>query len=473
LHRALERSAVADDQSATRDRLNAPADLLRAALDKIVFFEWRVAELGAELAKAHERAAAAEADRAREAEARGAAEEQARAARTRAQALESERARLAALLAAPRPFSDASALRAERDRAARLEAELADARAELSRQQDERGRWIEEMLAQARNGGDEPAALASFISELRAEVIELRASGGDLRARGNGTERTRGASVAQEPPDALERARDLAAEGRLSSTDDVELATRTALAQLGASSDGAAARALGEQALRGLASADPERRMQSARHLAAVPVAAAAPLLAAALSRERDAKAKAALAPALVACGGEGAADIVAALQSEPEHPLVRLAALDALYSAGGGRRSEALRTAVRDRAAAVRRRAAALAYESGASEILGLLSRDSDASVRAAADVREPDPPVAAVPPEPPRPARDPEGEALGAVQAAIFGLTDAELARHLDVDDAAAHDLAESLVRSGRLARRGKRLVVAAPLAAAEGGT
>jgi len=46
-------------------RTGAPgaAEFLRAALEKIVFFEWRLAELTAELAAAQSRCAAAEAER--------------------------------------------------------------------------------------------------------------------------------------------------------------------------------------------------------------------------------------------------------------------------------------------------------------------------------------------------------------------------------------------------------------------------
>jgi hypothetical protein len=62
---------------------------------------------------------------------------------------------------------------------------------------------------------------------------------------------------------------------------------------------------------------------------------------------------------------------------------------------------------------------------------------------------------------------------DAITAVQAAIFGLTETELARHLSIADAQALDLANRLVAAGRLARRGKRFVVAAPLATAEGGS
>ena len=63
---------------------------------------------------------------------------------------------------------------ADRERLAELEASLAEARAEISRQREERERWLSDMVAQARAGGEGPAALADFISELRGEVISLR-----------------------------------------------------------------------------------------------------------------------------------------------------------------------------------------------------------------------------------------------------------------------------------------------------------
>ena len=67
------------------------------------------------------------------------------------------------------------ALDAERRRAAALEADLEQSRAELARSRAERERWLSEMIAQAKTGDDDPAALAQFISELRGEVIALRA----------------------------------------------------------------------------------------------------------------------------------------------------------------------------------------------------------------------------------------------------------------------------------------------------------
>src|SRR5207237_1559760 len=146
-----------------------PADLLRAALEKVVFFEWRVAELSAQLVDAEERASAAVRDGAKAAEDRSVAEQRARMAESRAASAETERARMSALLAASRmePAAD-------RERIADLEASLAEARGEILRQREERERWLSDMVAQARAGGEGPAALADFISELRGEGSSLR-----------------------------------------------------------------------------------------------------------------------------------------------------------------------------------------------------------------------------------------------------------------------------------------------------------
>ena len=185
---------------------------------------------------------------------------------------------------------------------------------------------------------------------------------------------------------------------------------------------------------------------------------------------------RAALALALVACGGEGAADLVVQLQGPSEPALVRLAALDALCAAGPGRARLALETAAKDVSPAVRRRAAMLALTAeGAGDVAAGLLRDADFSVRAAARPRAPEATLASVPTEPPaapEPLDDGShllGQAVAAVRAAIFGLSDEELARHLEIPGPAAADLAARLVGEGLVARRGKRLVAAG---AAEGG-
>src|SRR4051812_16072658 len=336
---------------------------MRAALDKIVFFEWRVSELAAELAGAQTRCATAE-------RARGEAEEEARvaaaltkAARRQCAELEAERARMASLLAHPqhaKGAADATALEEERRRTAVLEAELEDARADLERSRAERERWLTEMVAQARTGDEAPAALAQFISELRGQVIALRDHQKKceelLAAAGIAPPALPSAHPPHPPPRAtpepIESAREMWSEGRLGAQPG--LAAQVTLPP--EARVGAAARALADQCLRSLASPDSARREQAARHLAASPLPFAAPALATALSSEREPKARAQLAKALAACGDEGAARIVAQLQGSAEPALVRLAALEALCARAGGARL-ALEVAISDAAPAVRRR--------------------------------------------------------------------------------------------------------------------
>jgi hypothetical protein len=460
-----------------------PADLLRAALEKIVFFEWRLSELASELSAAQTRSAASEAARARAEEATASAEQRARSARMQTAELESERARMAALLARPsHGTADTAALEAERTRAAALQASLDEANRELARAASERERWLSEMVAQARSSGEAPAALAQFISELRSEIIALRAHKAEadrlLTAAGVAPPMLEEVAPAPKPerePDAVEEARKLWAEGRLGSGNglaaagDVRLsapnpepAATTHFARPSSAPTappqprpGTAARALADQCLRNLSARDPSRREQAARHLIALPLPAAAPALANALGIERDSKARAQIAKALLACGGEGAADIVIGLQATTEPPLVRMAAAEAL-SAVPSRAREALQTAASDPAPAVRRRAAALAAAEGFSDLLARLENDEDASVRAATGAAQSEAP-------PPAPQKDPADDALHAVQAAIFGLTDAELAEHIGVGEGEALKLAAQLVAQGRLTRRGKRLVSA----------
>ena len=449
-----------------------PADLLRAALEKIVFFEWRLSELAAELSASQTRSAASEAARARAEEAAAAAEQRARSARMQTAELESERGRMAALLARPsHGTSDVAALEAERTRAAGLQASLDEANRELARASDERERWLSEMVAQARSSGEAPAALAQFISELRAEIIALRAYKSEadraLTAAGQAPPVLEEHAPAPPPvrePDAVAEARKLWAEGRLETEVRLpgpppEPAQTTHFARPSAPPAppriGAAARALADQCLRNLSARDPSRREQAARHLIALPLPAAAPALANALGIERDSKARAQIAKALLACGGEGAAEIVIGLQASNEPPLVRMAAAEAL-SAVPSRAREALQVAAADPAPAVRRRAAALAAAEGFSDLLARLENDEDASVRAATGAAQSEAP-------PPVPQKDPADDALHAVQAAIFGLTDAELAEHIGVGEGEALKLAAQLVAQGRLTRRGKRLVSA----------
>jgi hypothetical protein len=519
---------------------------MRAALEKIVFFEWRLSEIAAELSAAEARCASAELERGRADETAHAAQSQAQAARIRIAELEADRARLAALLARPAHVFAAPS-EVDRDRTAQLEAELAEARSELALHKQERARWLNEMIEQARSGDEAPAALAQFISELRGDIIALRErqKQSDALLVSAGLEPP--AVIDPQPPpvaahrepEPVEAARKMWAEGRLGTlpppgapdlahgqlpahgAHDLAPALRAqepaglrpygrepvpALEALGRASfetsgrasfeapgrasfqplgresidtlgrarfddvsgrahESGPARALAEQCLRALASRDPARREQAARHLAALPLPSAAPLLASALGSEQEPRARAQLGRALAACGGDGAAHLVEQLQEPAEHALVRLAALEALTQPGPGselRALAALRRAAADPAPAVRRRAAAIAASTeGAAEIFALLGTDEDASVRRMKEAARNEAPQA--PEEPVAAARDVAREALLAVQAAMFGLTDGELAETLNVPEPEALVIAAGLVSSGRLGRRGKRLIAA----------
>ncbi|MFL5427109.1 MAG: HEAT repeat domain-containing protein [Myxococcales bacterium] len=447
-------------------------------MEKVVFFEWRVAELAAQLVQAQERTTAATRAAERAAQERSVAEQRARMAESRTASAEAERARMSGLLAASReePAKD-------RERIAELEAQLFEARAEIVRQREERDRWLSDMVAQARAGGDGPSALAEFIAELRGEVISLREQVRPQEASPDEPTATPTATIeAPREPAGAQRspARNPPAASILAPGEVAPAAAYPPIQPGGISSvwtsGGSAARALSEQSLRQLGSSDPNRRAQAARNLASVPAPAAAPELAAALSRETDARVRGALALALVACGGEAAADLVVQLQGPPEPALVRLAALDALCAAGRERARLALEVAARDESPAVRRRAAMLAMTAeGAGDVGAALLRDADFSVRAAARPRTPQAmpaPLATEPPAPAQPVDDGTrlaSQAVAAVRAAIFGLSEEELARHLEMPPPDAAELAARLVGEGLVARRGRRLVATG---AAEGG-
>ena len=436
-----------------------PNDLLRAALEKIVFFEWRVSELAAELSAAQSRCATALLERQRAEDEARAADGRARSARMQLAEVETEQARLSSLMTQP-GRADASALRDERERGQRLQAQLEDARRELARSRQERERWLTEMTEQARGGDEAPAALAQFISELRGEVIALRARQSKcdelLAKAGIALPEPTAHSVpppAPQKPSPVDEARVMQSEGRLATP---ALTTHFALPPDPGLS--VAARALAEQCLRNLASADSSRREQAARHLAAMPLPSTAPALAAALGSEREPKARAELAKALGACGGEGAAEIVAQLQNpEEEAPLVRLAALEAL-AAMPSRAHAAIEKAAADPAPAVRRRAAALA-DPEAVEPAPAPAPAPAGEQRSPAPSEQVNSVHRAAPP-----AEGPAAQALQAVQAALFGLTESELAAHIGVPEPEAAALAQKLVAAGQLGRRGKRLVVGA---------
>ncbi len=357
-----------------------PEGLLRSALEKIVFFECRVSQLESELAAARSTGARARGDASR-AERRDIELEQAlageRGARADAERRASElddRVRL---------------LEAERER---LLAGLVD-RARVSG-------------TPGASGGDAPeeggADLAGFIAELRAEIESLRIFKAEVEAAGYGRSEHAEAPVRPErgaAPVCPERsaAERRGVEGRPGTVSDLagrfEQAGRVGLTvrdtdrmkDLPATR---ADRALYERSMDDLAAPDTAKRLRAVRALEALGSKAAAPLLAAALGRERDAQVKAALLAALARFREPFAAGL-AERELGDARPAVRVAALEALSAVAAGAAGEKLAAALSDESPLVRRRAALLlGFQAGdrAEESLAVALCDADRGVARAA---------------------------------------------------------------------------------------
>ncbi|HEU4384873.1 MAG TPA: HEAT repeat domain-containing protein [Anaeromyxobacteraceae bacterium] len=337
-----------------------PEDLLRGALEKIVFFECRLSQLEAELGAARE-LAAREKDAAASARGREATIE-AEMARARA-ALEDERARSAELIDRVR------LLESERERF--LAGLIDQARIEAAPREG----------ADPTPADDERAELAGFIAELRAEVERLR-------PWKEAAERA-GLTLDDDPP----RAEPHRAEPVPALAARFEAAGRLGLApaearRLEARLTTRAERSLYETSMDDLASADGAARRRAADCLRALGSRAAAPLLAAAVGRERDPSVKAALLGALGELGEPAAADIARRALVDQRAP-VRAAALEALSALARERAEPDLLRSLGDPSPLVRRRAALLAgFLKGraAEEALASALADRDAGVARAA---------------------------------------------------------------------------------------
>jgi len=342
----------------------SPEDLLRGALEKIVFFECRVEQLESEL-----RASRAMAARAREESAE---------ARRRESELESR------LLSA----------RGEAEARGREAGELAE-RARML--EEERGRFLSGLVERARLQGapseegsapGDEADLAGFIAELRAEIDTLSrwktaaiAAGVQLPGEPG---RTLAEAAAPRPAESLPAMAARFAESgrsRLGAAEPASLApafsTRTE-------------RTLYLSSLDDLSSPDPTARRRAAACLKALGSRASAPVLAAALGREPDGEAKAAILGALGALGEPSVADLVGRELGDVR-PAVRAAAVDAVAALLGAKALPALSAALGDESPAVRRRAAVqLGFLSGdgAEEALAAALADRDAGVARAAAV-------------------------------------------------------------------------------------
>jgi hypothetical protein len=328
-----------------------PEGLLRGALEKIVYFECRLSQLDSELSAARDVAA-------RE-------KESAAGARSRETAAAAELART----------------RSELEGARHRESELSE-RVRLL--EGERERFLTGLIDQARIAGapgegspaGEEADLAGFIAELRAEVDRLRPWKMAAQAAGL---RIDEASAQAIPPHAAvgEIARGFEAAGRLGMN-------RAEALRMEQGMESRAERSLYESSMEDLASSDRHSRRRAADALRAMGSRAAAPLVAAAVGRERDEEVKVALLSALASLGEPAVAE-VAARELSDARPSVRGAALDALAALAGDAAEPRLLAALGDPSPLVRRRAVLLlgfAHGPGVEEALRATLADRDAGV-------------------------------------------------------------------------------------------
>jgi len=329
-----------------------PEELLRGALEKIVYFECRLAQLEAELKAARDLAV-------REKEA---------AAHAR------EREALAA--------SALSEARGALEGKRRAGEELAE-RVRLL--EGERERFLAGLIDQARiagTGGEvsEPADLAGFIAELRAEIEQLRPFK-EAAERAGLAVSAKAAAPEPSPAGLLDLAERYEEAGRIG-------LTRRDAAELEGALESRAERSIYEASMDDLASADARTRKRAADTLRAMGHKSSAPLVAASVGRERDPDVKAALLSALAELSEPAAAEIAARELSDPR-PAVRIAALEAVAALAGPEAGARLVAALGDRSPSVRRRAVLLlGFVRGptADEAIASALADHDAGVARAA---------------------------------------------------------------------------------------
>lgn len=367
--------------------MDRPDSLLKSALEKIVFFECRIDQLTAELARATDDIARLKGDL--------------------AQAAQRE-------LALKRELADESAkatlMARERDEALR--------RADLFLAERERflGRLIESEQIRQAGGEDDGVDLAAFIAELRGEVMRLTA---ELDARQAAAAPDAPLSPARCPSSALgvpalpamgsachegalpSSAAARAAQGGTPALDDLTPAFRStsevaeALASNGRIGIGApeidalrtaatfqtrSEETLFALALKELSSPDAPTRLRAAQRLRSMNPRAALPALASALHAEGDPAVCKALIEAVADAGSLTALPLLSAHLTSANLDL-RLCALEAAFRLGA---QDCLARAIEDDAPLVRRRAVVLA--SGSADQVDILERairDPDASVR------------------------------------------------------------------------------------------
>jgi HEAT repeat protein len=343
-----------------------PEDLLRGALEKIVFFECRLSQLEAELKAAREVAV-------RE-------KESAAAAREREVQLETQLAQV----------------RGDHATARAAEADLAERVQLLER---ERERFLTGLIDRARiaaapgaSGDGAPLFedgpdLAGFIAELRGEIERLKPWKAAAEKAGihldGADERTLRDLRAQTPQSFEALAAGFEGAGRIGLKGADAHRMKEQLPSR-------AERSLYEASMDDLDSADAGARRRAADCLRALASPAAAPLLAASLGRERDPDVKTALLAALAAIAEPAAADLAARELADP-HPPVRAAALEAVAVLAKDAAEPRLAAALADPSALVRRRAVLLlgfVPGPGADDALASALSDRDPGVARAAAV-------------------------------------------------------------------------------------
>jgi HEAT repeat protein len=457
----------------------SPEELLRSALEKIVFFECRLSSLESELEGARSAAARAR--------------EEAQSARRREGELEAL-------------FAQA---RGEHAVAVAHNAELVERVRIL---ETERERFLAGMVERARVAGAPSAAgddpgdesdLAGFIAELRLEIEQLRAWKRAAEAQGvrvvgadamaltpplsfatatplpvvapnpspnlepdrtpsvrpeRSEAESKGPCAPTSPPARADRS-EAESKGRAPSlstlasrfSNDGRLSVAPAAARaLPTAFSTRAERALYEHSLDDLSSADPGARRRAADCLRVLGSTAAAPLVAAAIGREPDADVKGALLAALGVLGEPSAADLAARELADPR-PGVRAAALDAAAALAKDRALPHLARALGDPSALVRRRAVVLlgfTRGDGADDALASALSDRDAGVARAA--------AAALAGRPSARAQGALARALDHREAAVRGAASRAVARWAgESPDAAAPDV-ERRRASRRIAER-----------------
>jgi HEAT repeat protein len=330
-----------------RAALERPETLLKSALEKVVFFECRIDQLGSELERA-----------------------------------EKEIARLKNDLgeAAQREVEFKREIAAAESRAAQATRERDEALRQLEATHAERERFLGRLIQaeQVRQAGEvgDGVDLAEFIAELRAEVLDLRA------AVASGAPRApRPGALAGSTPrvgsfgSAEEAAESFAAEGRLAVGEPEREALR-ASARFGTRSE----ETLFTLSLRELSSPESATRVRAAGRLKTLGARAALPAVAAALNSEPSPEARCALLEVVAAAEDRSVLPLVRP-HLESDSVEVRLAALEAAFRLDD---EGCLERALDDASPLVRRRAAVLATgDARGQAVLARAARDADPSVR------------------------------------------------------------------------------------------